>query len=464
MNTTRTFRLAPAALAALGAALASFACVPLSSTCDGCVAPPVVRERVAVPMLLGTDPASPATALSLRVLVASDPDTTVSLFANAACVGPPVASGGVGLSGRTSFPVAVQPLSLTFFYAQARAPSGDLSPCSQPITYQHVETPPTTSSVPLPIIDRVLPIGSLGAGCTLIDGTAPAGSTVRFLGAASCVGPVRGEALAGPRGRFRAQVCVPAGESFVWPQTIDANGERSVCGAAIRVRRVGGAPVSPVLLDGENQNGCFFLDGAAEPSSSVFVYSGTECGGTALATATTSETGHFRFYWCGSNGSAGALSLGTVLAGATTCAPEVWLYDPEEETLDVEDADDADAVLDSQEPTQPPAEPTAPPPIGGAVIVPSPVQPDGRVDTYPVPTEPSPPVAPTPDTGPSDMGSVDLSPTDTGAGSTDSGTTGSGGTDSGGSSGGTDSSGSSSDDDDDWGWDPGSDSGSDDDW
>jgi Tol biopolymer transport system component len=91
----------------------------------------------APPTLTGTDPASPGSSLTPRVLGEALLGSTVKIYASEDCAGEPLASGTGGELLSPGLAVTVLASSLTTFRATAEA-EGFVSDCSGPISYQHL--------------------------------------------------------------------------------------------------------------------------------------------------------------------------------------------------------------------------------------------------------------------------------------------------------------------------------------
>jgi hypothetical protein len=93
----------------------------------------------APPALTGTDPESPGSATTLRILGEAT-GTTVKIYTSEDCAGEPVATGTAAALLDPGLQITVLPNSLTTFRATAEA-EGFVSACSQPISYQHLPEP-----------------------------------------------------------------------------------------------------------------------------------------------------------------------------------------------------------------------------------------------------------------------------------------------------------------------------------
>jgi hypothetical protein len=96
------------------------------------------------PVLSGTNPASPANANSIFVFGAAEAGSTVSVYPNANCSGPPYPPGFAESFASPGFQVQVPDGSTTTFSATAEDASSNVSACSVPITYVEDSRPPHT--------------------------------------------------------------------------------------------------------------------------------------------------------------------------------------------------------------------------------------------------------------------------------------------------------------------------------
>ncbi|HXQ88243.1 MAG TPA: hypothetical protein VN733_01270, partial [Solirubrobacterales bacterium] len=92
------------------------------------------------PVLTGTDPGSPGSALSPRILGEAD-GSAVKIYTSEDCAGEPVATGTAAALLDPGLQVTVLSSSLTTFRATTEA-EGFVSDCSQPLSYQHLPDGP----------------------------------------------------------------------------------------------------------------------------------------------------------------------------------------------------------------------------------------------------------------------------------------------------------------------------------
>jgi Tol biopolymer transport system component len=90
------------------------------------------------PTLTGTDPGSPGSSTTPRVLGEAEVGARVKVYATADCSGEPVAIGTAAELKAAGLPASVTPGSLTEFRATAEA-EGFVSKCSDPVTYREIK-------------------------------------------------------------------------------------------------------------------------------------------------------------------------------------------------------------------------------------------------------------------------------------------------------------------------------------
>jgi hypothetical protein len=109
---------------------------------DGDVVPP------SAPQLTSTDPASPGSSGTPRILGAAEAGSTVHVYAGPNCAGRPVATGSAAKLGSPGIPVGVAEGVTAAFSATATDAANNTSACSAPISYTRLEVPPPTCTVP----------------------------------------------------------------------------------------------------------------------------------------------------------------------------------------------------------------------------------------------------------------------------------------------------------------------------
>jgi subtilisin-like proprotein convertase family protein len=119
---------------------------------SGCSAPiSYVEDSTALaPTLTATDPPSPANNNAPQVKGSAEAGSQVALFTTADCSGSPAATGSAAELAGTGIAVSVPDDSTTEVRGVATDPTGNLSPCSGPITYVEAtpDPPPPPDTTP----------------------------------------------------------------------------------------------------------------------------------------------------------------------------------------------------------------------------------------------------------------------------------------------------------------------------
>ncbi len=97
-------------------------------------------SRPSAPTLTGTDPQGPGPQTTIRVKGSAPENTSVELFASDTCTGDAIASGSAADLGGAGIEVTVEEDQTTTFTAQSTNELGDVSECSNAISY--VNGPP----------------------------------------------------------------------------------------------------------------------------------------------------------------------------------------------------------------------------------------------------------------------------------------------------------------------------------
>jgi Bacterial Ig domain len=93
------------------------------------------------PQLTGTDPASPNSSGTPRILGAAEAGSTVRVYASSACAGTAIATGNAAQLGSPGIAVEVAK-GVTAFSATATDAAGNTSACSAPISYLRLDGNP----------------------------------------------------------------------------------------------------------------------------------------------------------------------------------------------------------------------------------------------------------------------------------------------------------------------------------
>ncbi len=94
------------------------------------------------PQLTSTDPASPGSGGTPRILGAAEAGSTVRVYAGPNCAGAPVVTGSAAKLGSPGLSVAVAEGATAAFSATATDAAGNTSACSAPISYTRLQVPP----------------------------------------------------------------------------------------------------------------------------------------------------------------------------------------------------------------------------------------------------------------------------------------------------------------------------------
>jgi hypothetical protein len=116
-----------------------FACALTVGTSSAVAAAPP-----AAPVLTGTSPSSPANANHVSVLGTAEPGSTVNIYPDGDCSGPPYPSGTAASLASPGIEVQVPDDSKNTFSATATNATPETSTCSAPITYVEDSRPPQT--------------------------------------------------------------------------------------------------------------------------------------------------------------------------------------------------------------------------------------------------------------------------------------------------------------------------------
>lgn len=110
--------------------------IPAGATPDTTPPPP--------PVLTGTNPASPANQNNVRVLGTAEAGSTVNVYPDGDCSGPPYPAGSAATLASPGIPAQVPDDSTTTFSATAVDAFSNASACSASISYVEDSRPPRT--------------------------------------------------------------------------------------------------------------------------------------------------------------------------------------------------------------------------------------------------------------------------------------------------------------------------------
>ena len=182
-------------------------------------------DAVAMPVMVGTEPGSPANGVNLDVIGSSEVGTAVALYDDANCTNERGREATVGGGFRIAAVVPVN--SSTTFWGRAFNGAGQSSACSNTsVTYVEDSLAPALPS----FVGTTPSSPSQTILSPIVTGLAEARSTVRLYAQAGCIGAVAAETETGGQGVFLASVTVEPGTTTVFYATAtDAAGNVSGC-------------------------------------------------------------------------------------------------------------------------------------------------------------------------------------------------------------------------------------------
>jgi len=248
------------------------------------------------PVLTGTTPTSPSTTSTTPVIngTFSEPGASIDLFANGSCSGAAIATLS---NAPTTFTIGATVLAntTTTFTALARDGIGNASPCSNPMTYVHDTTGPAA-----PAITASNPVSPGDSLTPSLSGTAEANSSIKVYTTVTCTGtPVTGSASAS--GNFAGIVVTAAPDAITtfYATASDALGNPSLCSAGFPYQHDSGGPAKPIIdssapASGSTDQSPNLTGRALEPNATVYIYRGTACTGSPVASGVSvGATGAF---------------------------------------------------------------------------------------------------------------------------------------------------------------------------
>lgn len=102
---------------------------------EGDVTPPEA------PLLISTNPASPSTSGTPRIVGTAETDSTVELYGSSNCTGTPIATSSASELAAPGISVEVEEGTTAVFSAAATDPASNVSPCSDSISYTRKKPP-----------------------------------------------------------------------------------------------------------------------------------------------------------------------------------------------------------------------------------------------------------------------------------------------------------------------------------
>ena len=254
-----------------------------TSACSASISYHADVSPPAPPSALESDPPSPGSSTTPSLSGSAEAGSTVSVYPNPACTGPPTASLSAGEFASPGVTVAVADGTQQEFTFSATDAVGNTSACSLPLSYVADVTPPVA---PTGLV--ALPSTPSTSTTPVLHGSAEAGSTVRFYADAGCVGDVLGSGAAADLGGAGVAVSVPADAATVIRATAtDPAGNVSSCSSeSVSYVNDSTAPAAPTgLVVSPGPTGASTVPavlGTAESGSTVTLHAGS-CSGPSVA-------------------------------------------------------------------------------------------------------------------------------------------------------------------------------------
>jgi len=260
---------------------------------SACSAGIVYREDSQAPTApsnLVLTPSSPANNNSPHVTGTAEAGSTVKVFA-ATCTGSPVATAVATAQNSFEIVLTVADNSITTFFVSSTDSAGNISTCSQGITYKEDSQAPSA-----PTALALTPSSPANNNSPHLTGTAEARSTVKVY-ASACTGSPVATAIATAQGLFDIPLTVADNATTtVFVSSTDSAGNVSTCSAGIVYREDSQAPAPPssfvLAPSSPANNNTPHLSGTTEAGSTVKVYA-TTCSGSPLATVSATAQGTF---------------------------------------------------------------------------------------------------------------------------------------------------------------------------
>jgi subtilisin family serine protease len=241
---------------------------------------------------LAIEPSSPGEATDLRLSGTITAGSRVALFENGTCQGSAAEVGSPAEFASPGFAAHVIHGSQTEFSAQVETRYSD-SPCSEPVTYVNTVEPPP----PAPLLDHTDPASPSEAEHPRVVGSAQAGTTIKIYFGRTCTGAPTATGTAAELAEPGLEVATIPGRTFDYSATAtDAVGDASPCSNFVTYKRLRPdetAPDAPHLLSTTPASPAASANprilGTAEAGSTIALYAGSDCSGTAVASGSAAE-------------------------------------------------------------------------------------------------------------------------------------------------------------------------------
>jgi alpha-tubulin suppressor-like RCC1 family protein len=283
------------------------------------------------PVLSATNPASPSNSTTPTVTGSAEASSIVRFYGNATCTGTLLGQGTASAAGAVSQAIAVGANQTTQIHATATDAADNVSACSTALAFENDSTPPAA-----PVWVGATPASPSNASTTpRLEGTAPAGVTVRLFVGNACTGSFAQTVTAAGNGTFAFDVTVTANTTTVfYAATADAVGNQSACtNPALSWTNDTNAPARPSITSSDpnspSPNQSPSIRGTAEAASTLRLYTTSNCSGTILGTATVDGSGNWSIasVSVAANTTTGLYAAATDAAGnVSACSTPVFNY------------------------------------------------------------------------------------------------------------------------------------------
>jgi alpha-tubulin suppressor-like RCC1 family protein len=289
------------------------------------------NSAVATPVLTSTTPVSPSnTSTTPSVNGTTSAGFTIKMYTTSNCTGSFV-QVTADASGNFTVPETVTANSTTTFYATATNLALTVSACSSGITYIHDNTAPNP-----PTGLGVSPTSPANNNNPTISGSAEGNSTVKLYTNNACTSAVVGTGTATGAGSFSITISngiiLDNTTTTFWATATDAAGNASACSSSsVTYVEDSTPPATPSITStspaGPSSVTNPTVNGSAEASSTVRLYTMAACAGGVLATGTASAGGTFNIpITVGANTSTSLYAKATDAANNASACSAVFTY------------------------------------------------------------------------------------------------------------------------------------------
>jgi uncharacterized repeat protein (TIGR01451 family) len=241
----------------------------------------------AAPSGLSVSPASPANDNSPRVSGTAQTGSTVRVYTTSDCSGDPAATGTAADFASPGLTVSVPDDSTTTFRATA-SDGGGTSPCSTSSATYEEDSPPAA-----PTGLSVSPSSPADDNEPRVSGTAQAGSTVHVFTTSDCSGEPAATGSAEDFASPGLTVTVADDSTTTFHATSTDRGGTSACSTSSATYEEDSPPAAPTGLSvsprSPANDNAPRVTGAAQPGSTVRVYTTPDCSGEPAATGTAAD-------------------------------------------------------------------------------------------------------------------------------------------------------------------------------